>query len=135
MLMLPRHLRSLCGVPPAQRVAAALLFAMLGCSGSSTAPCDGGRCIDAARISDTAFDPDLSQLADLPDLATNDLPRSPVWTLKKSGTDFDLFGVWGSGPDDVYVCGGQGPKTGVMLHSKDHGNTWQMQNVGVIDPL
>ena len=41
------------------------------------------------------------------------------WTTLTSGTTADLNGVWGSGPNDVYVVG----NSGTVLHSVD-GIAW-----------
>lgn len=47
-----------------------------------------------------------------------------------SGTASALYGVWGSGPNDIYVVG----DVGTILHSTGNG-TWTQQNSGVTTPL
>ena len=48
------------------------------------------------------------------------------WQAQNSGTTQVLFGVWGSGPNDVFAVG----DGGVILHSANDGATWQAQNFG-----
>ncbi len=53
----------------------------------------------------------------------NDTPSEPEWREAFSTTDDGfLSGVWGSGPDDVFIVGGQ-PQRSVVFHFD--GNTWE----------
>src|SRR5262249_26797972 len=46
------------------------------------------------------------------------------------------FGVWGSGPDDVYVVGVDFVhEAGLILHTSDHGSSWQPLKKIPVDPL
>jgi len=47
------------------------------------------------------------------------------YVVETSGTSNALYGVWGSGPNDVYVVG----DIGTILHSTGNG-TWTQQNSG-----
>ena len=47
-----------------------------------------------------------------------------------SGTTQNLFGVWGSGPNDVFAVG-----DGTILHSSNDGAAWQAQTSGTTQTL
>jgi hypothetical protein len=52
------------------------------------------------------------------------------FVAETSGTNSALYGVWGSGPTDIYAVG----DVGTILHSTGNG-TWTQQNSGVSVPL
>ncbi len=57
----------------------------------------------------------------------NDTPSEPEWREAFTTTDDGfLSGVWGSGPDDVFVVGGQ-PERSVVFHFD--GATWETMDV------
>jgi hypothetical protein len=56
-----------------------------------------------------------------------------TWTAQNSGTKLRLWNAWARSADDIFVVGGDThvfaddpPKSGVVLRSTDHGNTWTL---------
>jgi hypothetical protein len=95
-----------------------VLALSLGCSSHpGGAGSDAGRG-DAAVAGDGAADVDA---------ATPSLCTGSGWTNTTASisTDvLDFFGIWGSGPNDVYAVGYDGENTGYIWHTTDCGQTW-----------
>lgn len=53
------------------------------------------------------------------------------WERLSTGTAEDLFGLWGSGPDDLWAVG----RNGVVLHGVDRGQRWMPSPSGVSQSL
>lgn len=47
-----------------------------------------------------------------------------TWTLEDSGTDQDLWGVWGESPDDLWAVGGQGRSDGQQTVLRFQNGAW-----------
>jgi hypothetical protein len=54
-----------------------------------------------------------------------------TFAVADSGTDTNLLAIWGRSATDVYAVGGQGGVPGLMLHSNDHGTSWEVIDAGV----
>lgn len=58
--------------------------------------------------------------------------EAPRWTVDHASEDGVLLSVWGSGPDDVWVAGGQ-TDDALVLHGD--GTTWERVDVGARELL
>lgn len=94
---------------------------------------DGMVPLDASRPVDGAV---VDQTMEMTDGAIPDLTTPPDQTVAKtfvqepSSTQNDLYGVFGSGPNDIYAVG----VSGTLVHSTGNG-VWQGQNSNTADTL
>src|SRR2546430_2702678 len=68
--------------------------------------------------------PDSGVLLDLAVVADSAASRSRAWSIVNSPTTDGPFGVWGSGPDDVWAVGYSNGGSATIVHW--NGSLWSM---------
>ena len=107
----------------------ALLSIVVSCAalGCGAPPMCGDRCRDGALPPDLAA-PDLTMASDGGLDGGSD--GGAIWTsqvVMQGG----LVGVWGNDADSVFAVGHQGSTSTLIVHSGDHGQSWQEQPTGL----